>query len=422
MSSSSRNSIAFKSASDSQDEMVREIWKAEHIFRELGNQYQFSISGASKLPLLTSSPLHIPADRDFVCLFGPVLGRDLSVLALMYVPLEARALSMQPDPSEPFEALEHLCVETMAHFFRQRATVEPDVGQRQRLFDKAFALYRSVLYSCKHPSLTAVVQDLRSVGEKIRLVCPVPDLPRFSAEGRRLIAHCFAGMALCALMGQQNPVLYASLSSASVGWEALRPLELAAFLRVHLMLVGRFYLGLQHSRAAPPAGRDGAAWEYAVDRMEAVDALLGLGGGTLSKLPVVYEAMTEKIVLPAVLRHGSATMLEREREGLVCAGRWESAHGFAVSMNQRMEQRAAGLIPHPVLLSHIHIVDGRFAERRCACCGVWQSDTASNRLDRCGVCRVAYYCSRACQRQDWPAHKRDCRAPLPRASASSSDE
>jgi hypothetical protein len=39
------------------------------------------------------------------------------------------------------------------------------------------------------------------------------------------------------------------------------------------------------------------------------------------------------------------------------------------------------------------------------------------RLQRCGACRVARYCSRACQLQHWEAHKPACRAARHRAAA-----
>lgn len=37
---------------------------------------------------------------------------------------------------------------------------------------------------------------------------------------------------------------------------------------------------------------------------------------------------------------------------------------------------------------------------------------------RCSVCKVATYCSRNCQREDWNFHKRNCKKPLPKAEAS----
>ena len=40
----------------------------------------------------------------------------------------------------------------------------------------------------------------------------------------------------------------------------------------------------------------------------------------------------------------------------------------------------------------------------CQHCG------ASSGLQKCGRCSVIAYCSKACQRADWPQHKRACRA------------
>jgi hypothetical protein len=48
----------------------------------------------------------------------------------------------------------------------------------------------------------------------------------------------------------------------------------------------------------------------------------------------------------------------------------------------------------------------RAAPRECAVCGAqapWH----------CARCRAAFYCSKACQKKDWPAHKENCKA-LPR--------
>ena len=45
-------------------------------------------------------------------------------------------------------------------------------------------------------------------------------------------------------------------------------------------------------------------------------------------------------------------------------------------------------------------------ERRCA--GCLQAAEADAKLLRCGKCKWARYCSRACQQKDWPLHKREC--------------
>jgi len=43
----------------------------------------------------------------------------------------------------------------------------------------------------------------------------------------------------------------------------------------------------------------------------------------------------------------------------------------------------------------------------CHTCGVLETKQRKKLL-RCGKCAAAYYCSIACQRQDWKSHKRDC--------------
>jgi hypothetical protein len=44
----------------------------------------------------------------------------------------------------------------------------------------------------------------------------------------------------------------------------------------------------------------------------------------------------------------------------------------------------------------------------CSACGAGAA--SGQRLRRCGACREAWYCSTACQLQDWPAHRDACRA------------
>lgn len=44
------------------------------------------------------------------------------------------------------------------------------------------------------------------------------------------------------------------------------------------------------------------------------------------------------------------------------------------------------------------------AARLCSSC-----QTTVPGMSKCARCRVPYYCSAACQRADWPAHKSTCR-------------
>ena len=46
-----------------------------------------------------------------------------------------------------------------------------------------------------------------------------------------------------------------------------------------------------------------------------------------------------------------------------------------------------------------------FNPNRCARCGIQSSDT----LKRCSKCKMAYYCTAECQREDWKKHKIACK-------------
>jgi hypothetical protein len=45
-------------------------------------------------------------------------------------------------------------------------------------------------------------------------------------------------------------------------------------------------------------------------------------------------------------------------------------------------------------------------ERKCTTCGAQKSDTV--KLQKCSKCTSARYCSRTCQKEDWPVHKPRC--------------
>ena len=46
--------------------------------------------------------------------------------------------------------------------------------------------------------------------------------------------------------------------------------------------------------------------------------------------------------------------------------------------------------------------------KKCFRCGLDESAAGTQSLLRCGRCQTRYYCSRACQRMDWPEHQRTC--------------
>jgi hypothetical protein len=45
----------------------------------------------------------------------------------------------------------------------------------------------------------------------------------------------------------------------------------------------------------------------------------------------------------------------------------------------------------------------------CDACGMPAAQAAGGRLRVCGACQAAHYCTTACQRAVWPAHKKDCK-------------
>jgi hypothetical protein len=108
-------------------------------------------------------------------------------------------------------------------------------------------------------------------------------------------------------MAQRDPRLCFGFASAAVNWEPHRPLELANMLRIQVLLTGIAYLGMVR---VPDGAREA---EYlSPDEMDA----------TQTSILTVYQAMTEKIVLPEVLRHCSAEMLDGEQQ-ILPADRWE---------------------------------------------------------------------------------------------------
>jgi hypothetical protein len=290
---------------DNDHPVMGEVWKAEHIFNALGREYRFAISEASKLPVLAMAP------EDCVGVFMPSVHLKVSFPASMaddgISELESRAL---------LPAAEVPVAEALAHVLRSRALLEASPERRAGLFERAHNLYRSILRVCPHPTPIALAEDLQ-MNKGLVMVSPVSDMHTVPEPIRRLIAHSLSGMALCTLMGQHKPVRCFGLVSAAVGWEPHRPLELANLLRIQVLLTGMFHLGLVQLYS------DG---EFAVLGMREVDALMGT---PLMAIPVVYMTMTTRIVLPAVLRHGTDAMLQGERE-IVPREQWEEVGVFVL--------------------------------------------------------------------------------------------
>ena len=50
---------------------------------------------------------------------------------------------------------------------------------------------------------------------------------------------------------------------------------------------------------------------------------------------------------------------------------------------------------------------GSESVKACNRCGMWDTAVLKN-LKKCSRCKAVSYCSRACQKQDWPQHKLTC--------------
>ena len=280
-------------------EVAEEILKVEHLFNLLGHKYEFMISKKSKLPVLVIAP------QESIGLFAPCITWSTEVEHL-YTQLNLPTLRANDVPQ----------AELVAHALRSSALHKANADRRTELFGRAYVLYRAILLQHAHSSLTAILNDETKLGQKIRLFSPVPDLHRVPAIVRRLISHCLGGMALCALMGQRNPIAFLSLTSIAIGWEPFHPLELVNFLRLNLLMTGMFHLGLVRIKG------DG---EFVTMTVEEADALTG---SSLMSIPAVYKEMNKKLVLPMVIRHGSKAMLEGERE-LIPAEEWEKVSSLS---------------------------------------------------------------------------------------------
>jgi len=52
--------------------------------------------------------------------------------------------------------------------------------------------------------------------------------------------------------------------------------------------------------------------------------------------------------------------------------------------------------------------DAQADSRIRICSNCKKGETEDHKMDACGRCKVTYYCSKECQRKDWPVHKKFC--------------
>ena len=353
---------------DNQDAILAEVYKCMHVFRKMDKSYEFALSNATNLPLLVNAPVEIPRGSPFVCFYGNPMARDLAIANCMFN-------EIQSTHQKEFSGMQLSAIETVAHFFRHSAILEADVGEKECFFARAMTLYKTVVLSFRQKTITGAVAS-----SKTQLCMSYPPPDNFVAvEDRRRISHCFAGMALCALMGERSPMLFFSYSSAALAWEPFRRIELANVLRIQMLLVGKFDMKLAslHGVRSKPAGQ---SWEFSPDSMQKIDELMGFTSSTMINLPAVYDRMCKSLMLPMLLIHGTDDMVDQERV-IIRPEDWDAAMDGAKKI----------------------VV--RYGATACANCGVRES---GRKFLRCSACHVAHYCGLECQRAHWKAHKPAC--------------
>ena len=347
------------------------LYNYTHIFRSLDFDIRFGINSDTGVPVIFKSQLEIPETSPFVCLFGSPWNKNMSKVRGLFTAIEERILSLRKTPAshDEFNLTQLLTCESAGHVSRCAACFEKDPAKRKQMFEKAYDIYEGVILALCHSSLTFAVKSLRNGSKQVMLFQPFAEMESFSADSRRLVSNCFAGMAICSLIGDGCQIKFVSLVSAAVFHDARHSLELACMLRLLPLLM--------------------------VFSNPSTDALV-----TLS----MHRIVTEKIMLPLMLYHGRRDLFAVE-SGLIESDRREECCQFAEDVLRRIHLRLTS--PVPVTTVRTHIIDGKIIERNCSACGEW--DRTGKTYSRCSGCMLVYYCCKACQLAHWKEHKVLCK-------------
>lgn len=352
-----------------------------HVFRALGFDIEFGAVGETRVPIILSAPSDIPSGSPYKCLYDCAYTNTTSRVVLTPAPLHGafegeflkikpRLLSLRTTPATPdeFSLTQLLVCETIGHRMRQAACFELDEVVRKRKFEEAYDVYEGVILSIRHSSINESVLKIRNGPKHAILFQQVSEFEKFNPESRRLLSHCFAGMAICSLMNDRSTNKYISLASEAVCLETKRPLELACTLRV-LPLIMSSAPHLEHA----------------------------------FKTYVMHKEISTKVLLPLMLQLGRHDLYDTEL-GFIDSDMRPQCAEFATSMVRRVALRKSS--PAPLATVHTHIKDGKILERTCAACGVWDRTGGNHR--RCNGCRLVYYCGKECQVAHWAEHKGGC--------------
>jgi hypothetical protein len=221
------------------------LYDYNRVFRVLDFDIRFGIVSETKLAfIMQTKQTDIPKKSPYLCFYSRPDEKDISYASSIYDTVKIRLLTFKdlPARSDEFNTERFLSCETMAHKMRFNACFEKDAGKRKILFEEAYSVYEGVLLATCHSSIMSILADIRKKPKKSILFQPNSDLDDFNQEWRRFMSHCFAGMAICSLLGSTDHKRYVSLVSASLCCEVKRPLELVSSLRMipFLMSNGTF--------------------------------------------------------------------------------------------------------------------------------------------------------------------------------------
>jgi hypothetical protein len=375
------------SEADCSDARQFEVFNSSKIFKLLPMEIEFGVLHGTKLPIIVKGPLELPESGPFCCFYGAPWRKDVSRALLIFQSIECRVFSLFDSPArdDEFDPVQILAMETAGHSVRCAAMKETDLDERFRLFSKAYRIYEGALLSLCGSTLRSIVTTLRKDSKQVTIFQPMVDMPSYSFISRRITSHSFAGMAICALMGQWSAIKYASLASAAVVWEPRFPAHMAATLRMLPLLMSLEELEV------PGAG--------IIDRGGYVDKIFSTG-----LIFGIHTAITDKVLLPALLTINRLDLFNLELGFIMDEAKRAKTEQFARAVHARCIVRLSS--PAALTSVHTHVVDGQIIERTCLACGVWDR-TGKSHL-RCSGCMLVYYCNKECQLAHWKEHKKVC--------------